>query len=135
MIGLVLTAHALRSFADGFVAVLLPAYLLALGHGEFAVGVISTTTMLGSALATLAIGHWGARFPMRRLLLGAALLMAVTGVAFASISTLWPLLLLAFVGPLNRSRGAVSVFLALEHPRHEVRRVGEECRAGGVSVE
>jgi len=115
VIRLVLTARALRSFADGFVAVLLPAYLLALGHSELAVGVISTTTLLGSAIATLAVGRWGARFPMRRLLLGAAVLMAVTGVAFACISALWPLLLIAFVGPLNPSSGDVSVFLPLEH--------------------
>lgn len=115
MIRLVLTARALRSFADGFVAVLLPAYLLARGHSELAVGVISTTTLLGSALATLAVGRWGARFPMRRLLLGAAILMTVTGVAFVSVSTLWPLLLIAFVGPLNPSSGDVSVFLPLEH--------------------
>ena len=33
MIGRVLAARALRSFADGFIAVVLPAYLLALGLG------------------------------------------------------------------------------------------------------
>ena len=51
---LVLTARALRAFADGFVAVLLPAYLLALGHGQFQVGLLSTATLFGSAFATLA---------------------------------------------------------------------------------
>ena len=56
MIGLLLTARALRGFADGFVAVLLPAYLLALGHGQLEVGFLSTATLLGSALATLAVG-------------------------------------------------------------------------------
>ncbi len=115
MIRLVLTARALRSFADGFVAVLLPAYLLALGQSELAVGVISTTTLLGSALTTLAVGRWGARFPLRGLLLAAAVLMAATGLAFASLSTLWPLLVIAFIGPLNPSSGDVSVFLPLEH--------------------
>jgi MFS family permease len=115
MIRLVLTARALRAFADGFVAVLLPAYLLALGHSAFAVGVLSTSTLLGSALATLAVGRWGVRFPMRGLMLGAAVLMAATGIAFASLSTLAPLLVVAFIGPLNPSSGDVSVFLPLEH--------------------
>lgn len=112
-----LLGKALRAFADGYVAVLLPAYLLALGFGTLDVGILSTATLLGSALATLAIGAWGHRFHHRRLLLGAALLMLATGLAFASLSAFWPLLLVAFVGTLNPSSGDVSVFLPLEHAR------------------
>jgi MFS family permease len=115
VISLVLSARALRAFADGFVAVLLPAYLLALGHGQFEVGLLSTATLFGSALATLAVGRWGHRFALRRLLLGAAVLMAATGLGFASLTSLWPLLVVAFMGPLNPSGGDVSVFLPLEH--------------------
>lgn len=115
MIGLLLTARALRAFADGFVAVLLPAYLLALGHGQLEVGFLSTAALFGSALATLAVGRWGHRVAMRRLMLGAALLMAGTGLGFALLSSLWPLLVVAFMGPLNPSGGDVSVFLPLEH--------------------
>ena len=115
MLPLVLTARALRGFTDGFIAVLLPAYLLALGHDELAVGFLSTATLFGSALATLAVGRWGSRYPLRRLLLCAAALMALTGLGFASLSSLWPLLVIAFIGPLNPSGGDVSVFLPLEH--------------------
>ncbi|WP_258192197.1 hypothetical protein [Nitrosospira multiformis] len=46
----------MRGFADGYVVVLLPAYLLALGFGQLDVGYLSTATLAGSALATLAIG-------------------------------------------------------------------------------
>ncbi len=115
MIRLLLISRALRAFADGFVAVLLPAYLLALGHGQLEVGFLSTTTLFGSALATLAVGRWGHRFSLRRLMLGAAILMAVTGLGFATLSSLWPLLVVAFMGPINPSGGDVSVFLPLEH--------------------
>ena len=115
MTSLVLAARGLRAFADGFIAVLLPAYLLALGLGTLEVGLISTATLLGSALATLAVGRWGHRFSIRRLLLAAALLMAATGVGFASLSSWWPLLVVAFVGTLNPSGGDVSVFLPLDH--------------------
>jgi len=112
-----LVGRALRAFADGYVAVLLPAYLLALGFGTLDVGILSTATLLGSALATLAIGTWGHRFHHRFLLLGAALLMMATGFAFAMQTAFWPLLLIAFVGTLNPSSGDVSVFLPLEHAR------------------
>ena len=115
MIRLVLTARVLRAFADGFVAVLLPAYLLALGHGQLEVGVLSTATLFGSAFATLAVGQWGYRFPLRRLMGCAALLMVATGLGFASFSALWPLMIVAFFGPINPGGGDVSVFLPLEH--------------------
>ncbi len=112
-----LVGRALRALADGYIAVLLPAYLLALGFGTWEVGVLATATLLGSALATLALGAWGHRFHQRQLLLAAALLMAATGFAFAAGSDFWPLLVIAFVGTLNPSSGDVSVFLPLEHAR------------------
>jgi MFS family permease len=114
---LLLLARALRGFADGYVAVLLPAYLLALGFGQFDVGLLSTATLAGSALATLLVGAIGHRWRPRRLLGGAALLMAATGAGFAALSAFWPLLVVAFVGTLNPSSGDVSVFLPLEHAR------------------
>ncbi|MCK9381896.1 MAG: MFS transporter [Sulfuritalea sp.] len=114
---LLLIGRGLRAFVDGYVAVLLPAYLLALGYGTWQVGLLSTATLLGSALATLALGAWGHCASQRLLLLGAALLMTATGIGFAGLSAFWPLLLVAFVGTLNPSSGDVSVFLPLEHSR------------------
>jgi MFS family permease len=112
-----LIARALRAFGDGYVAVLLPAYLLALGLDQLDVGYLSTATLGGSALATVAIAVVGHRWSTRRLLLCAALLMLITGISFASLSSFWPLLIIAFIGTLNPSSGDVSVFLPLEHAR------------------
>ena len=113
----VFAARAMRGFADGFVAVLLPVYLLEMGLGGVEVGAIATATLFGSALATLAVGAWGHRWTGRALMLAAAALMAATGLGFSAFSTFWPLLLVAFVGTLNPSSGDVSVFLPLEHAR------------------
>ena len=114
---LLLVARALRALGDGYMAVLLPAYLLTIGLDTLQVGIVSTATMLGSALTTLAVGAWGHRFASNRLLLCAAVLMVATGMGFASLSSFWPLLVVAFVGTLNPSSGDVSVFLPLEHAR------------------
>jgi hypothetical protein len=76
---LLLVARALRALGDGYMAVLMPAYLLAIGLDTLQVGIVSTATMLGSALTTLAVVAWGHRFASNRLLPGAAVLMAVTG--------------------------------------------------------
>lgn len=114
---LLLVSRGLRAFVDGYVAVLMPAYLLALGFGTWEVGLLSTATLLGSAMAAMAVGAWGHLFQHRRLLLAAALLMAVTGLGFAGLSDFWPLLLVGFLGTLNPGSGDVSVFLPLEHAR------------------
>jgi MFS family permease len=122
---LLLIGRGLRAFVDGYVAVLLPAYLLALGYGTWQVGLLSTATLLGSALATLALGAWGHHASPRLLLLAAALLMTATGLGFAGLSAFWPLLLVAFVGTLNPSAGDVSVFLPLEHSRLSLAAEGD----------
>ena len=125
----VLAARALRALVDGYMAVLLPAYLLAIGQSTLQVGLTATATMLGSALTTLAVGAWGHRFHSRRLLQGAALLMAATGAGFAGLSSFWPLIVVAFVGTLNPSSGDVSVFLPLEHARLATAAGGHERTA------
>ncbi|KVC50229.1 ABC transporter permease [Burkholderia diffusa] len=114
---LILASRGLRGFCDGFIAVLLPAYLLSLGLSQLEVGLIGTTTLAGSAIATIAIGMLASRFTQRRMLTLAAALMAATGIGFASFSTLWPLVVVAFAGTLNPSSGDVSLFLPLEQSR------------------
>ncbi|HEX8875095.1 MAG TPA: MFS transporter [Nitrosospira sp.] len=111
----VLWVRGLRAFADGYVSLLLPIYLMELGMSTVQVGAITTATLIGSGLLTLLAGFQAYRFACRTLLLTAALLMAATGFGFAAIASFWPLLLVAFVGTLNPSSGDVSVFLPLEH--------------------
>ena len=112
---IVLAARSVRAVADGFVSLTLPLYLLALGYTPLQVGLISTSTLLGSAALSLAAGVYATRIGYRHALLAAALLMIATGIAFTSVRDFWPLLVVAFVGTLNPSSGDVSVFLPLEH--------------------
>lgn len=109
-----LCARGLRAFGDGYVSLLLPVYLLNLGLTPLEVGVIATGTLLGSGALTLLVGLHAYRFRYRTLLLAAAALMMATGAGFATLSTFWPLLVVAVVGTLNPSSGDVSVFLPLE---------------------
>ena len=108
-------ARACRDFGDGFVAVLLPVYLVAIGVGAFGVGVVASLALLGSALTTLGIGYLGARTDHRRLLMISSVIMVVTGLAFATTSTFALILLIAFIGTINPSAGTVSIFVPLEH--------------------
>jgi MFS family permease len=107
-------ARGLRGFADGMVSVLLASYLTDLGFSAGQVGVLITATLLGSAALTLGVGLLGTRLSAKQVLLFACGLMLVTGLGFASITSFWPLLLVAVVGTLNPSGGDVSVFLPTE---------------------
>jgi MFS family permease len=110
----ILAARSVRAFGDGFVALLLPIYLFDLGFSAFAIGAIVGGTLVGTALLTLWVGLVANRHSLRRLLLGASLLMAATGVGFAATTAFWPLLVIAFVGTMNPTSGDASVFLPLE---------------------
>jgi MFS family permease len=110
----VLAARGLRAFGDGFVALLLPIYLVELGFGALAIGAIVTSTLIGTAVLTLWIGWVANRHSRRLLLLAAAALMACTGAGLAIVADFWPLLVIAFVGTMNPTSGDASIFAPLE---------------------
>ncbi|WP_137126123.1 MFS transporter [Roseomonas sp. HF4] len=110
----VILARGIRDFGDGLVAVVLPAYLVALGYGAREVGAVATIALLGSAMMTLGVGLLGGRADPRRMLLAAALLMVATGLGFAAATGFALLLAIALIGTINPSAGSVSVFAPLE---------------------
>ena len=110
----VLGARGVRAFGDGFVALLLPIYLIKLGFSALAIGAIVTSTLIGTALLTLWVGWIANRHSRRLLLLAAAVLMAATGAGFAVITSFWPLLVIALVGTMNPTSGDASIFVPLE---------------------
>lgn len=111
---LLLAARGLRGFGDGLVSLMLPAYLAILGYGPFEIGALATATLAGSSVVTLLIGLHAHRFSGRSLMLAAAVLMSMTGIAFASFDGFVPLLVVAVVGTLNPSSGDASPFVPLE---------------------
>src|SRR5216683_4146431 len=110
----ILAARGVRAFGDGFVALLLPIWLIELGFSAFAIGAVVTSTLIGTAVLTLWVGMIANRHSRRRLLLAAALLMMATGVGFALTTAFWPLLVIAFVGTMNPTSGDASIFGPLE---------------------
>ena len=94
----ILVARGLRAFADGYVSLLLPLYLLELGYSALQIGMLATATLLGSGVLTLLVGLHGHRCSERSVLLAATLLMTATGLGFASFTHFWPLFLIAIVG-------------------------------------
>ena len=110
----ILAARGTRAFGDGFVSVLLPLHLTTIGLSAGQVGLVTTATLLGSAMLTLLAGELASRWRRHDLLVRASLLMILTGIGFAFADAFWPLMAVAFVGTLNPTSGDVSVFLPTE---------------------
>ncbi len=109
------SARGFRGIGDGFATIVLPAYLTAIGYDPIAIGAIVTASLLGTAVFTLAIGAIAPRHDLRTLMLGGALLMVFTGLAFPNFQHIAFLAFVAFVGTINPSTGDLGVLIPLEH--------------------
>jgi MFS family permease len=109
-----IATRALRGIGDGIVSVLLASYLSAIGLSPAQIGVIVFATLFGSALVTLWAGFATRRIGVRRMFLGASVLMVATGLGFTYARSFWVLVIVAFIGTMNPSAGDVSLFLPLE---------------------
>lgn len=110
----VLGFRSARGVADGLAAVLLPAHLVLLGFSAARVGLVSTLSLVGSAAATVSVPFLARTWSRRRLLMAAAVLMAVTGAGFGLATALPVLAVVAFIGTANPTGGDVSVFVPVE---------------------
>ena len=114
-LGLIFSATALRAFGDGFAAIILPAYLTAIGYDAVTVGLIATVSLTGTALLTLLVGAVASRFDLRNLLIGAGCLAAASGLLFPSAEHFAFLALIAFVGTISPASGSVGIHTPIEH--------------------
>ncbi len=112
-IRLLLVARGIRGFGDGFAAIVLPAYLVAIGFGTVEIGIVAAASLLCSALLTLGIGVVAPRYELRHLLIAGAVLMAATGVML-NVEDLLLIVVVAFIGTVNPSGGDVGMLVPLE---------------------
>ncbi len=129
---LLYAARAARGFGDGFAVILLPAYLTEIGFTAFQIGMIATAGLLGTAAATLLIGHLGARHDIRNLLLLGAAVMIASGLLFPNAQHIVLVAMIAFVGTMNPSTGDLGMLVPLEHAMI-ARSVADHERTGAFA--
>jgi MFS family permease len=112
---LLYAARGVRGFGDGFAAIILPAYLTAIGYDPIQIGIVATASLLGTALLTLIVGVVAPRFDLRALMLLGAGLMTFTGLVFPNLEHIVLVAFVAFVGTINPSTGDIGVLVPLEH--------------------
>jgi MFS family permease len=114
-ITLLYIARGVRGLGDGFAIIILPAYLSAIGLSAWQIGIIVSASLFGTALLTLGVGFIASRHDVRNFLIGGAILMACTGLAFPSVEPFAIIAIVAFVGTINPSTGDLGVLVPLEH--------------------
>src|SRR3989442_4899323 len=139
---LILTARTVRTFAYGYLSVILGVYLERLGLTPWQIGAVLTATLAGSAALTAIFSLVADVVGRRRMLLISAALMAIAGGAFAATSNYLLLLLASLTGTVGATSGEVGPFLSLEQAilpqttdaRHRTTLFGVYNTAGALAA-
>src|SRR5437868_11467170 len=111
---LLFATRFIRLFAYGALSVVLVLYLVGLGLTESDTGLLLTSTLLGDTLVSLYLTTQADRIGRRRMLIIGAGLMAAAGIAFASTSRMWLLVVAGTIGVISPSGQEVGPFLPIE---------------------
>ena len=109
-----LLARVLRTFAYGYLSVVLGVYLDRLGLDPTRIGVVLTAAIAGSAVMTVGWSLFADRYGRRRTISTMAVLMAVGGLAFASTDSFAILILAGFTGTISATNSEVGVFQTVD---------------------
>jgi len=111
---LLFATRFIRLFAYGSVSVVLVFYLVGAGLSEPRIGTLLALTLAGDTLVSLYLTTRADRLGRGRVLIAGALLMAAAGIAFASTSRFWLLLVAGTIGVISPSGNEVGPFLSVE---------------------
>ncbi|MEA2662413.1 MAG: hypothetical protein QOH08_1985 [Chloroflexota bacterium] len=109
-----LLARVLRTFAYGYLAVVLGVYLDRLGLDPTRIGVVLTSAIAGSAVMTVGWSLFADRYGRRRTISTMAVLMAIGGLAFALTDSFLILVLAGFTGTISATSSEVGVFQTID---------------------
>jgi len=111
---LLLAAKIVRTFAYGFLSVILAIYLKLIGFNELLIGLILTTTLLNSVIFTLIASLYADRIGRKKFLVIYAALMSVSGFVFMITENYIALIIAAFIGTINITGAESGAFLTIE---------------------
>lgn len=111
---LLLAARTLRTFAYGFLSVILAIYLKLVGFEDFYIGLILTSTLINSVIFTLIASFYADRIGRRKILIMYAALMSLSGVIFFITTNYIALIISALIGTINVTGTETGAFLSIE---------------------
>ena len=111
---LILAARMVRTFAYGFLSVILAIYLKLIGFDDIFIGLILTFTLVNSVIFTLVASFYADRIGRRKMLIAYAALMSISGTIFFASNNYVALTTAAFIGTINVTGTETGVFLSIE---------------------
>ena len=111
---LILAARTVRTFAYGFLSVVLAIYLKLIGFDDIFIGLILTFTLVNSVIFTLIASFYADRIGRRKMLIVYAALMSISGTLFFASNNYIALITAAFIGTINVTGTETGVFLSIE---------------------
>ena len=111
---LLLAARTVRTFAYGFLSVILAIYLKLIGFSDLYIGLILTSTLANSVIFTLIASFYADRIGRRKVLIIYAALMSLSGAIFFVTSNYVALIISAFIGTINVTGTETGAFLSIE---------------------
>jgi MFS family permease len=111
---LLLVARILRTFAYGFLSIILSIYLKLIGFDGFLIGLILTCTLINSVIFTLVTSFYADRIGRKKMLIIYAILMATSGIIFFVTSNYIALIAACLIGTINVTGTETGAFLSIE---------------------
>jgi len=105
-LGLLFASRALRSFAQGYMAVIIPMYIAILGYGAVELGILSAVSSIVSATLALSVGVLADRFGRKLFMILISLMMGISGLVFAASHAFVVIALAAALGTFGGGGGA-----------------------------
>jgi MFS family permease len=111
---LLLFARIVRTFAYGFLSVILAIYLKLIGFDDILIGIILSVTLINSIIFTLFASFYADRIGRRNTLLLYTIMMSISGIIFFVTENPLALIIAALLGTLNITGSETSAFLSIE---------------------
>jgi MFS family permease len=111
---LILSARVIRTFAYGFLSIVLAIYLKLLGFNDVLIGVVLTATLVNSVIFTLIASFYADRIGRRKTLIIYGALMSIAGAIFLATENYFALIAAALIGTINVTGSETGAFLSIE---------------------
>ena len=111
---LLLTARIVRTFAYGFLSIILAIYLKLIGFDEILIGIVLSATLVNSVIFTLVASFYADKIGRRKILIIYAFLMSVSGAIFLVTNNYIALIVAALIGTINVTGSETGAFLSIE---------------------
>ena len=111
---LILSARIVRTFAYGFLSIVLAIYLKLLGFNDVLIGIVITATLINSVIFTLIAIYYADRVGRRKTLIIYGALMSIAGAIFLATDNYFALVAAALIGTINVTGSESGTFLSVE---------------------